>query len=172
MGPWELGPPPGFHLLKKAFHCHQCLGVCCFGSEKWLSHELSLILNKISSILSPQTVSESDFTVKMSNIWQRGRQWRKGDDREDKLTSCCWSACPVRRSCNFPAVYWSGATGPHRSHLRSPRQSFHQTDPGPRHRCCASAGRKHTIRLNQGLPGSWIFHSMQDFRGQITVGIQ
>lgn len=98
------------------------------------------------------TVSEWGYPVKMSRVFdrKRGQQWRKGDDRGDKLTSCCWSVCPVRRSCNFPAVCWSGVTGPHRSHLCSPRQSFHQTDPGPRLRYCASAGHKRRIRLNQG----------------------
>lgn len=97
-------------------------------------------------------VSEWGSTVKMSRVFHRnrGRQRREGDDRGDQLTSCCWSVCPVRRSCNFPAVCWSGVTGPHRSHLRSPRQSFHQTDPGPRLRCCASAGHKRRTRLNQG----------------------
>lgn len=95
------------------------------------------------------TVSEWGFPVKMSRVFdrKRGQQRQKGNDRGDKLTSCCWSACPVQRSCNFPAVCWSGVTGPHHSHLCSPRQSFHQTDPGPRLRYCALAKRR--IRLDQ-----------------------
>lgn len=72
--PWERGSPPGFLLLKKVFPCPQWFAVCCFGSVKWLSHQLSLILNKTSSILSPQTFSDS-FTVGFSGedvkrLWQ------------------------------------------------------------------------------------------------------
>lgn len=169
-----------FHssLIYIALHghlCHQRRGVCCFGSLKWPNcHWFWIRWTAFYPRRLSATVSQSDFTGKMSSVVdrQRGRQWRKGDDREDKLTSCCWSVCPVRHSCNFPAAYWSGATGPHRSHLRSPRQSFHQMDPGPRRQCCVSARHKHAMRLNQGLPWSWISHYMQDFRGHTTVGIQ
>lgn len=73
------------------------------------------------------------------------KQYRKKMDswKKDKLTSCCWSVCPVQRSCNFRAVYRSEATRPYHSRQHSPQQSSHLTDPGLHRQYCALAEHKH-----------------------------
>lgn len=88
------------------------------------------------------------------------QSWEK-----DKLTSCCWFACPARHSCNFRAAYQSEATGPCRNRRHSPRQSSHLTDPGPRRSYCASAEQSHThTELNTESKQSKMTQDMQEIQ--------
>lgn len=108
----------------------------------WLS------LNRASSHLHPvRTVSPFSKKVILKKRGERrDRIGKTANGQKERLTSCCWSVFLARRSCNCPAECQSGVTGPYRSRRCSPRQSSHQTDPGPRRRCCASAGRRDNKR--------------------------